>query len=208
MSNKGLSVVASRALLDRLAPKIDRLLVMHDFDVSGFSIFGTLHEDGRRYQFLNKLPTVDIGLRLGDVKDMELESEPVETTGDWQKRARTLQRRGATDEEIDFLRKDRVELNEMTSGTFISFLERKLTEHGVEKVVPDEATLKHHARRMVEQQLIEDLLTKVQDEVREQAAKIELPVDLNEQVRDLLQHNSAMAWDEAVAAIVRREATP
>jgi hypothetical protein len=210
MSNKGLSVVASRAVLDRLAPKIDRLLVMHDFDVSGFSIFGTLHEDGRRYKFLNKLPTVDIGLRLADVEDMELESEPAKTTGDWQKRAKTLQRHGATDEEVDFLRKDRVELNAMTSGTFISFLERKLTEHGVEKVVPDGTTLEHHARRVAEQRLIEDLLTKVQDEVREQAAKIELPVNLDEQVRNLLQRNPAMAWDEAVAAIVAalRDARP
>jgi hypothetical protein len=104
--------------LDRLARRIDKLLVMHDFDVSGFTIFGTLRADGRRYKFLNKLPIFDIGLRLADVEDMQLESEPAETTGDWQKRAKTLQRHGATDEEIAFLRKDRVELNAMTSGTF------------------------------------------------------------------------------------------
>ena len=56
---------------------------------------------------------------------------------------------------------------------------------------------------MVEQRLIEDLLTKAQDEVREQAAKIVLPVDLDAQVRNLLQRNPAVAWDEAVTAIVR-----
>ena len=28
-------------LLDRLAPQIDSVFVLHDFDVSGFSIFGT-----------------------------------------------------------------------------------------------------------------------------------------------------------------------
>jgi hypothetical protein len=28
-------------------------------------------------------PIIDIGLRLANVEDMELESEPAETTGDW-----------------------------------------------------------------------------------------------------------------------------
>ena len=46
MSTKGMSTTAARLLLDRLAPRIDKVLVAHDFDVSGFSIFGTLGSDG------------------------------------------------------------------------------------------------------------------------------------------------------------------
>ena len=47
MSTKGMSVVASRKLLDDLAARvaagrIDKILVAHDFDVSGFGIFATL----------------------------------------------------------------------------------------------------------------------------------------------------------------------
>ena len=68
MSTKGMSTTAARLLLDRLAPQIEKVLVMHDFDVSGFSIFGTLGTDGRRYTFENDLPIVDIGLRLADVR--------------------------------------------------------------------------------------------------------------------------------------------
>jgi DNA topoisomerase VI subunit A len=49
MSTKGMSTTAARLLLDRLARRIDKVLVAHDFDVSGFSIFGTLGTDGRRY---------------------------------------------------------------------------------------------------------------------------------------------------------------
>jgi hypothetical protein len=60
----------------RLAPRIHKLLVLHDFDVSGFSIFGTLSSDGRRYRFENNLPIEDIGLRLADVEAMGLQSEP------------------------------------------------------------------------------------------------------------------------------------
>jgi hypothetical protein len=43
MSTKGMSVTAARMLLDHLAARgIEKVLVLHDFDVSGFSIFGTL----------------------------------------------------------------------------------------------------------------------------------------------------------------------
>lgn len=72
MSTKGMSVTAARLLLDRLAPRIYRVFVLHDFDIAGFSIFGTLGADGRRYTFENKVPMVDLGLRLRDVHAMRL----------------------------------------------------------------------------------------------------------------------------------------
>jgi len=60
-----------------LAPQIDRVLVLHDFDISGFSIFGTLAADGRRYVYENAVNMVDLGLRLADVRVLGLQSEPV-----------------------------------------------------------------------------------------------------------------------------------
>ena len=55
MSTKGMSVTAARLLLDRLAARgIEQILVLHDFDISGFSIFGTLGTSGRRYRFNNQ----------------------------------------------------------------------------------------------------------------------------------------------------------
>jgi len=39
-------------------------------DRSGFSIFGTLGADGRRYVYKNAVNRVDLGLRLGDVQAM------------------------------------------------------------------------------------------------------------------------------------------
>ena len=82
MSTKGMSVVAARRLLDDLAARvkagrIDRVLVAHDFDISGFGIFSTLGTDSRRYTFSARLPLIDIGLRLTDIREMNLESEPV-----------------------------------------------------------------------------------------------------------------------------------
>ena len=38
------------------------LLLLHDFDKSGFSITGTLQRDTRRYEFRNSITTIDLGL--------------------------------------------------------------------------------------------------------------------------------------------------
>ncbi|MGA8756385.1 MAG: hypothetical protein WB611_08630 [Stellaceae bacterium] len=64
-------------LLDRLAPSVENVFVLHDFDRSGFSICGTLGTDSRRCMFENEPPVVDMGLQLVDVVNMNLESEPV-----------------------------------------------------------------------------------------------------------------------------------
>ena len=64
-------------------------MVLDDFDVAGFSIFGTLGTTNRRYVFENRAPLIDVGLRLSDVQAMDLESEPVTVSGDWAKRAAT-----------------------------------------------------------------------------------------------------------------------
>jgi hypothetical protein len=108
MSTKGMSVSASRRLLDELAPHVDHLFVLHDFDRSGFSICGTLHSDSRRYVYENPVrhKFVDLGLRLADVEAMDLQSEPVPAVvhHEWVSRAATLRRHGATPEEISFFR--------------------------------------------------------------------------------------------------------
>lgn len=203
MSTKGTSVTAARALLDRLAPHIDKVLVLHDFDVAGFSIFGTLGSTNRRYTFKSNLRLTDIGLRLADVMALNLQSEPVETTGGWNSRASTLRRHGATAEEITFLKTRRVELNALSSDLFVSFVEKKLSEHGVRKVVPNRATLELHARRVIEQDLGEALFRDNQASLQAEAAATALPADLDSQVRAILCRHPEAPWDQAVAAVVR-----
>ena len=205
MSTKGMSTTAARRLLDGLAPRVDKVLVLHDFDVSGFSIFGTLGSDGRRYRFENELPIVDLGLRLADVAAMGLQWEPVETPGDWARRSATLAAHGATEEEIGFLRRRRVELNAMPADVFVGFLERKLAEHGVRKVVPDSGTLERHARRVIEQGLAEAALRENRARLQREAAAAELPADLDDRVRLLLEQEPELPWDLAVAAVIGSE---
>jgi DNA topoisomerase VI subunit B len=202
MSTKGMSVTASRLLIDRLSRVVQRVLVLHDFDVSGFSIFGTLGTSNRRYQFENVASLVDIGLRLSDVQAMGLESEPVVVSGDWQKRAATLRRHGAREDEIAFLRNHRVELNAMTSRQLVDFIEQKLAEHGVEKVIPNDAIIEQHARRVIERELTERAIAEISGEIAEQARVAELPTDLRERVQAILAREPTLPWDLAVADAV------
>ena len=156
MSTKGMSVTAARKLLDELSPHVENIFVLHDFDRSGFSICGTLGTDSRRYKFVNIPPIVDIGLRLAEAIDMNLESEPVPrlSENEWRQRAATLRGHGATPQEVEFLRDRRVELNAMTSRQLVDFIEARFAEHGVKKVIPDDDVIEEHARRIIKQRLV------------------------------------------------------
>jgi hypothetical protein len=204
MSTKGVSTTAARLLLDRLAPRIDKVLVAHDFDVSGFSIFGTLGSDGRRYRFHNDVHIVDLGLRLADVEAMGLDPEPVETSGEWSSRAATLATHGASAAEINFLRHRRVELNAMPADAFVRFLERKLTEHGIGKVVPHDDVLEQHARQVLVRALTNKALEATRSKVEEDAASILLPSKLHQQVVAVLKRHPDIPWDIAVANLARK----
>jgi hypothetical protein len=60
MSTKGMSTTSARLVLDLLSAKgVRQVLVAHDFDYSGFSIFGTLGTNSRRYTFRNKINVID-----------------------------------------------------------------------------------------------------------------------------------------------------
>jgi hypothetical protein len=202
MSTKGMSVIAARILLDRISQHVDHVFVLHDFDVSGFSILGTLGTDSRRYQFNRAISVIDVGLRLSQVRAMSLESEPAVTKG-WAKRRVTLAKHGATTEEIEFLRNRRVELNALTSRQFIDLIEQAFTEHGVKKVIPAAPVIEQHARRLVEVRLTREALDKIRDEVRREAMAAVLPDDLEQQVKDQIKRNSVLSWDLALAAVLK-----
>jgi hypothetical protein len=208
MSTKGMSVVAARQLLDELTENVDRILVLHDFDVSGFSIAGTLGTDSRRYTFERDLSKVivDIGLRLPDVTAYGLESETVEVPNR-EARRETLERHGATDDEVEFLAPydgfcRRVELNAMTSRDLVEFVEMALRINDVEKVIPDAEVLVSHARHRLETKLSADLLAQHAETISAAAAATELPADLADRVATLLEDEPALSWDQALARLL------
>ena len=156
ISTKGVSVTAARRLVDEVCGNNDLpLFVLHDFDVAGFMILGTLHRDTRRYQFSNTIRPLDLGLRLADING--LEREPAAATKIGQHILRNqLVENGATDAEIKILLNERVELNALASDALIEMIERKLKDSGIKKVIPDDALLGkayrafHHGKQLRE----------------------------------------------------------
>jgi hypothetical protein len=186
---------------------IEKVFVLHDFDISGFSILATLGVSARRYTFANKVPIIDLGLCLSDVEAMGLQSEPVELNGKTPHRG-TTRRNGALEPEISFLYGDggeprRVELNAMTSRQIIELIERKFAEHGVTKVIPTGDVIEQHARRLIEQRLTAAVLDRVRAELAGQAAAHELPPDLDGKIRKLLMAHPALPWDVALAQVLQ-----
>ena len=194
MSTKGVSNTASRQLVDTLCMGIP-LLIVRDFDKAGFSIAGTLQRDTRRYEFGNDIEVTDLGLRLEDVKRFDLESEDVfyRSDPDW-----NLRKNGATDEEVAFLRNQRVELNAFTSGDFIKWLEAKLKEVGVTKVIPDEDRMTQAYRLAIEGHRVNQRLEEIVSEEQNELADREFPDDLVEQIQKRMESNPELSWDRAM----------
>jgi hypothetical protein len=209
MSTKGMSVTAARALADEMCSKYDiPLFILRDFDKAGFSIASTLQRDTRRYEFKNSFRAIELGLSLADVEAMGLEPEyQHHPKGKKSALIGNLRTNGATEAEINFMFRDfdtlrstrRVELNAMTSPQFVAFVERKLLENGVAKIVP-------------EQELLAEIYTGMErgrrlEEAAEDLEKIDMedfepPKDLEKRVRKMLKKDPAMRWDAAVAKIV------
>jgi hypothetical protein len=211
MSSKGMPTTSSRDLVERAAAAGVKILALHDFDRSGFSITHTLGHNTRRYQFKTKRPQVDdIGLRLKDVRRLNLESEEVKYSKQKRDPAERLRECDATEEECAYLVEEqtsdstwvgqRVELNAMDSATFVAFLEDKFKEFKVRKVVPTPADLAEAhltlARWTEAKRRADEALR--QPDLRVPAA----PSDLHKRVSSLLEGNPSWSWDMALAHLV------
>jgi DNA topoisomerase VI subunit B len=211
MSTKGMSVVAARKLIDELTSEGVRVFVVRDFDIAGFSIATTLTGDTRRYEFDNLVDVVDLGIRLGDVTDYDLVAEPWSAKAARWKVEQRLRINNATPEEIDFIVRggdyqkssgQRVELNAFSSDQFIEWLEAKLEEHYVQKVIPDAETFALQYRRSLARHAVNAKIDEIARSVRSDAAQAAIPGDLADRVRDLLDEDDTMSWDDAVTQIV------
>jgi len=206
MSTKGQSVVAARRLVDELChigAKVP-VLVLHDLDKEGFLISQNLTSVSRsarwnervRYEFTNTIEFIDLGLRLKDVEAWNLESESVGFKGSFERDSIT------TPAEREFLKSgQRVELNAFTSADFIAWIEGKLEQHGIKKVVPDAETLKHAFRRAYRISDLNRQIEEAHEEAADRAEEAKIPRGIRKQVTDALAENPEEAWDDVVARI-------
>jgi hypothetical protein len=203
MSNKGMSVTAARELAQELCATYGvPLLVLHDFDISGFSIFGTLRSSTRRFTYHRSFKVIDLGLRLADIEDLEREDVFISSP---EKTAATLRRHGATEEEIGILvGGERVELNALASDELVALIERKLTDHGIRKVIPGDATLADAYRRMHNQAIVQAKIDELVEDLDATDAKI--PAGLRRRIAKALQDDPERPWDVALRDIVAEDA--
>ena len=206
MSTKGVSVTAARLLVDQMCGDHDiPLLVLHDFDVAGLTILDTLRRDTRRYKFQHKIKVVDLGLRLADVQEMGLQSESAASTKSSPAKVRNrLLKCGASGDEAEYLLHNRVELNAMHSAQLVAFIERKLDEHGIKKLLPDRKRLNEGFAIFIRNREIEKVIKRELKKLNG-VASVKPPSNLSTQVREYLQKHPKERWDCAVSAIARRK---
>ena len=96
---------------------------------------------------------------------------------------------------------ERVELNAMPSDALIAMIERKLKDDGLEKVVPDDDDLLADTYRAFHHsQELRKKFEKIKDGFK--VAEIELPTNLKEQVRAVLDEHDDLRWDDAVQIVL------
>jgi hypothetical protein len=140
-------------------------------------------------------------LRLDDIEAMELDSEATSNPGDPDKIRERLRINGATEAEIEFLLNDeRVELNAMPSDVFIQFVERKLNEHGVAKVIPSADMLTEAFTTFKRGRAAYEALRAELERLNKEPVNV--PADLADLVKARLVANPAATWDRAVKAIL------
>ena len=217
MSTKGMPTTAGRDVVAAATAAGVPTLVMRDFDKSGFSIARTLSASNGRYEF-DRTPDVrDLGLRLADARAYGLESEPVETAGNDPRP--NMRANGATEEEADFIAGElrfaskgggvtgrwhgrRIELNAFRSDALVRWVEAKLAEQGIAKVVPPADVLADAYRRALASKFLNERMPAAVRRAVRDAASAGVPRDLEARVRRHLAGDAAIPWDEAVSAVV------
>jgi len=214
-STKGQTVTAARLLAEEYANAEVPILVLHDFDKSGFEIVNAYANDTRRYQYGTSPLITDIGLRLNDIRNLHLEEVGAEDV-EYNTRIKVnpgnnLYECGATKEEVDFLVRGRrhyggwygrrVELNALSTDELLKFITGKFDEMGIKKVVPsDDEYLAAAYRRAAINAMMEKEVKRIYEQYEH--STIEVPVNLREQLKDRLE-GSPRAWDEVLHQIAR-----
>ena len=174
--------------------------MLHDFDISGFTIFGTLRSSTHRFRYRRQFKVIDLGLRLADIEGLEREEVYVSSPS---KTADTLRRHDATKQEIDILvGGERVELNALTSDQLVALIERKLAEHGIRKVIPDDDTLGDAYRWMRRQTVIQEKIDDLIEELDQ--SEVEVPANLRQRIEKAIKANPTQSWD----SVMRDLSTP
>jgi hypothetical protein len=202
MSAKGMSNTASRILVNTICRGIP-LMVLHDFDSAGIIIKDTLENDTRRYSYTRPPNVIDLGLQYHDIDGLPAEPNNSSISDE------RLREAGLGQDAIDFLRAERVELNAMTSRQLVNFVEDKLRQHGIHKVVSNHDTLAETYQMFTASDRLSEAFDQLKEKLEtetESESEIErstkMPDDLEAKVEKLLSEKPEITWHRAVRLII------
>ena len=93
----------------------------------------------------------------------------------------------------------------MTSPQLVAFIETAFQRHGVEKLIPEPAVLDQHARYLLAQRYLAELVKQQSDDIAARAASAKLPDDLDDRLHRLLAYRPELSWDAAIAEILDKD---
>ena len=201
MSSKGMSVTAARELVNGVCKADIPLLVLHDFDAAGIIIKDTLENDTRRYSYSNPPNVIDLGLSYNDIAGLTPEPNNSKISDE------RLSQAGLDQAAIDFLSSQRVELNAMTSRQLVDFVEGKLKQHGVGKLIPDAKTLAETYKMFAASDRLSDAFDEMKEKLEgEEQKTVKVPDDLKAKIETLLKEKPDITWHQAIRLIVDPDA--
>ena len=203
MSSKGMSVTAARVLVDDICGTGNvPLLVLHDCDAAGMIIKDTLENDTRRYSYKGAPKVIDIGLNYEDIGHLSPEAANSNISDE------RLSECGLSSAAITFLSGQRVELNAMTSRQLVDFVEGKLKEHCIGKVIPDKDTLAETYAMFAKSERLSEAFAEMKEKLEDESDDDQEPVpeNLEAKVKKLLKQKPDITWHRAVELIVDPDA--
>ena len=93
----------------------------------------------------------------------------------------------------------------MPSDALIAMIERKLKAYGLEKVIPDDDVLGEAYQAFHRSQQLRVKFKKMEDEF--DGTGIEVPENLQEQVRAVLDEHRYLRWDDAIQIALDRRSS-
>jgi hypothetical protein len=120
-----------------------------------------------------------------------------------------LRQAGLGEEAIAFLRTQRVELNAMTSRQLVNFVEAKLQQHGIQKVIPNQRTLTDTYREFAASERLSEAFDELKEKLEQETeSPIEVPANLEAKVKRLIAEKPDITWHHAVRLIVDPDYEP
>ena len=217
LTSKGYASRAVKDLFDLLGDTGEEIqfFCIHDSDAAGTKIYETLQE-ATLARAARRIKIINLGLEPWEANGMQLEVERFENKSrkpvadyveqyDWKHHS----------DWADWLQSNRVELNAMTTPQFLEWLELKMEQHGIGKVIPDLSTLcdtlLSDVERLIQEKVKTEILRNagydriVRKAISEKTSSINVIVTgLREMVNAALEESSENHWTEPVKQIAQK----